>query len=150
MRAGREHVTDTCNATSETWPEILVFCYPLFQQPGHMSDGTRTRPGESSSASSSSSLARCFDMDTYKILVGSYTNSIYTLEFDPALSGGGTPTLKLISQVDVGHHPSWIDAHPSDRSLIFTRLGRSDRRGQVRQGRQGSQGGRGDVPERWG
>ncbi|KAN0081465.1 hypothetical protein V8E55_009089 [Tylopilus felleus] len=70
-------------------------------------------------------------MDTYKILVGSYTNSIYTLEFDPALSGGGTPTLKLISQVDVGHHPSWIDAHPSDRSLIFTRLGRSDRRGQV-------------------
>lgn len=68
-------------------------------------------------------------MATYKILVGSYTDSIYTLEFDPAPPGGGTPTLKLVSQVNVGHHPSWIEAHPSDRSLIFTGLEQAD--GQI-------------------
>ncbi|KAF8554806.1 putative isomerase YbhE [Imleria badia] len=67
-------------------------------------------------------------MATYKILVGSYTDSIYTLEFDPAPPGGG-PTLKLLSQVDVGHHPSWIEAHPSDGSLIFTGLEQAD--GQI-------------------
>ncbi|KAI9573187.1 Lactonase, 7-bladed beta-propeller-domain-containing protein [Boletus coccyginus] len=61
-------------------------------------------------------------MTTYKILVGSYTNSIYTLEFDP-IPSSGPPTLELLSQVDVGHHhPSWIEAHPLDRSLIFTSL----------------------------
>ena len=67
-------------------------------------------------------------MVAYKILVGSYTNSIYTLEFDSTPSDG-TPTLKLLSQVDVGYHPSWIEAHPSDRSLIFTGLEQAE--GQV-------------------
>ncbi|KAG6382090.1 Lactonase, 7-bladed beta-propeller-domain-containing protein [Boletus reticuloceps] len=67
-------------------------------------------------------------MATYKILVGSYTDSIYTLNFAPAPSGG-TPTLTLLSQVHVGHHPSWIEAHPSDRSLIFAGLEQAD--GQI-------------------
>jgi 6-phosphogluconolactonase (cycloisomerase 2 family) len=67
-------------------------------------------------------------MATYKILVGSCTDSIYTLEFDPAPSDG-TPTLKLLSQVNVGHYPSWIETHPSDRSLIFTGLEQTD--GQI-------------------
>jgi len=67
-------------------------------------------------------------MATYKILVGSYTDSIYALQFAPAPSGG-TPTLTLLSQVHVGHHPSWIEAHPSDRSLIFTGLEQAD--GQI-------------------
>ncbi|KIK95095.1 hypothetical protein PAXRUDRAFT_827350 [Paxillus rubicundulus Ve08.2h10] len=66
-------------------------------------------------------------MAPYKILVGSYSDSIYTLEFDPAPSGGaGTPTLKLLTQVTVGHRPSWIAAHPSDGSLVFTALEQAD------------------------
>ena len=66
-------------------------------------------------------------MATWKILAGSYTDSIHTLEFDPTPSH--TPTLKLVSQVNVGHHPSWIDAHPSDRSLVVTGLEQDD--GQI-------------------
>lgn len=76
-----------------------------------------------------SGLIRHFYMATYKILVGSCTDSIYTLEFDPAPSDGTPPTLRLLSQVNVGHHPSWIEAHPSDRSLIFTGLEQTD--GQI-------------------
>jgi len=53
-------------------------------------------------------------------LVGSYTDSIYTLEFDPAPSG--TPSLRYLSKVNVGNNPSWIEAHPSDRSLVFACL----------------------------
>lgn len=60
-------------------------------------------------------------MTTYKILVGSYTDAIYTLEFDPAPSAG-PPTLKYLTKVTVGDNPSWIEAHPSDRSLIFAGL----------------------------
>ncbi|KAF9234831.1 Lactonase, 7-bladed beta-propeller-domain-containing protein [Melanogaster broomeanus] len=56
-------------------------------------------------------------MAPHKILVGSYSDSIYTLEI---------PTLKLLDEVKVGHHPSWIVAHPSDSSLIFTGLEQSD------------------------
>ncbi|KAG9312268.1 hypothetical protein JVU11DRAFT_7571 [Chiua virens] len=58
-------------------------------------------------------------MTTFKILVASYTDSIYTLEFNP---GTPSPTLKYLSKVDVGRNPSWIEAHPSDRSLIFACL----------------------------
>ncbi|KAF8837788.1 3-carboxy-cis,cis-mucoante lactonizing enzyme [Paxillus ammoniavirescens] len=66
-------------------------------------------------------------MAPHKILVGSYSDSIYTLEFGPAPSEGpGTPTLKLLTQVKVGHHPSWIAAHPYDNSLIFTALEQAD------------------------
>ncbi|KAH7927433.1 3-carboxy-cis,cis-mucoante lactonizing enzyme [Leucogyrophana mollusca] len=55
------------------------------------------------------------------ILVGSYTNAIYTLSFDP-ISPTGSPSLTLVTTTNVGHHPSWIAAHPSDSSLIFTGL----------------------------
>ncbi|KAH7911312.1 Lactonase, 7-bladed beta-propeller-domain-containing protein [Hygrophoropsis aurantiaca] len=51
------------------------------------------------------------------ILVGSYTNVIYTLSFDPTAA-----SLKLIASTEVGHHPSWISTHPSDPSLIFAGL----------------------------
>lgn len=61
------------------------------------------------------------DMGIYKILVGSYTDSIYTLEFDPTPSSG-TSTFRYLSQVHVGDNPSWIEVHPSDRSLIFASL----------------------------
>ncbi|KAF8422790.1 putative isomerase YbhE [Boletus edulis BED1] len=67
-------------------------------------------------------------MATYKILVGSYTDSIYTLTFAPSPSSG-TPTLTLLSQVHVGPNPSWIEAHPSDRSLVFAGLEQTD--GQI-------------------
>ena len=57
----------------------------------------------------------------YPILVGSYTNEIFTLEFD-AEAG----TLKLKGSTTVGHHPSWLEGHPSDPSIIFTGLEQSD------------------------
>ena len=53
----------------------------------------------------------------FRILVGSYTNEIYTVSFDPdALK------LTLESTLTVGHHPSWITPHPTDPSLVFTGL----------------------------
>lgn len=54
------------------------------------------------------------------ILVGSYTDEVYTLSFDPASS-----SLKVDSSVTVGHHPSWITSHPDNRSLIFAGLEQS-------------------------
>ena len=39
------------------------------------------------------------------------------------------PTLRLLSRVDVGYHPSWIEAHPFDMLLVFTGLEQAD--GQV-------------------
>ncbi|THH18333.1 hypothetical protein EW146_g2642 [Bondarzewia mesenterica] len=59
----------------------------------------------------------------HRILVASYTNSIYTLSFDPA-----TPSLELISSVEVGHHPSWITPHPEDPSVVFAGLEQTDGR----------------------
>lgn len=59
------------------------------------------------------------------ILVASYTDSIYTLSFDPAPSTG-SPTLNLLTRTPVGHHPSWIMSHPSDKSLVFTALEQAD------------------------
>ena len=53
----------------------------------------------------------------FRILVGSYTNEIYTVSFDPdALK------LTLESTLTVGHHPSWITPHPTDPSVVFTGL----------------------------
>jgi hypothetical protein len=75
------------------------------------------------SVSSTDSRSFFCTMAIYKILVGSYTDSIHTLEFD---TSDGTPKLKYLSSVNVGHHPSWIEGHPSDRSLIFTGLEQSD------------------------
>ncbi|KAH9922105.1 Lactonase, 7-bladed beta-propeller-domain-containing protein [Fomitopsis serialis] len=56
---------------------------------------------------------------SFRILVGSYTNEIYTISFDP-----DTPKLTLESTLTVGHHPSWITPHPTDPSLVFTGLER--------------------------
>lgn len=43
-----------------------------------------------------------------KILSGSYTNEIYTLDFDPSAG-----SLSLSSSITVGFHPSWIALHPT-------------------------------------
>lgn len=59
------------------------------------------------------------------ILVASYADSIYTLSFDPVPSTG-PPTLNLLARTIVGHHPSWIASHPSDKSLIYTGLEQAD------------------------
>jgi hypothetical protein len=59
------------------------------------------------------------------ILVASYTDSIYTLSFDPTPLTG-SPTLKLLARTPVGHHPSWIGSHPSNKSLIYTGLEQAD------------------------
>ncbi|PCH35647.1 3-carboxy-cis,cis-mucoante lactonizing enzyme [Wolfiporia cocos MD-104 SS10] len=53
----------------------------------------------------------------YRILVGSYTNEIYTVVFDSDAS-----TLVLESTSTVGYHPSWITPHPTDRSIVFAGL----------------------------
>ncbi|KZT27154.1 putative isomerase YbhE [Neolentinus lepideus HHB14362 ss-1] len=63
-------------------------------------------------------------MSTYLVLVASYSSSIYTLEFSTS-----PPTLKLLSSVEVGFHPSWITPHPSDASTVFAAL--EDERGKV-------------------
>jgi len=55
------------------------------------------------------------------ILVGSYTNDVYTLKFDPDAS-----SLTLASSVEVGFHPSWITPHPKDASIVFAGLEQPD------------------------
>ena len=50
----------------------------------------------------------------FYIYVGSYTNEIYTLAFDP-----DTPSLALVSTLTVGFHPSWLTVHPRDPSIVF-------------------------------
>lgn len=53
----------------------------------------------------------------YRIYVGSYSEEISVLSFDPA-----TPSLSLISSVKVGFHPSWVTPHPTDPTVVFTGL----------------------------
>ncbi|KZT72346.1 putative isomerase YbhE [Daedalea quercina L-15889] len=53
----------------------------------------------------------------FRILVGSYTNEIYTVSFNPDVL-----KLTLESTLTVGHHPSWVTPHPTDPSLVFTGL----------------------------
>ena len=60
----------------------------------------------------------------HRIYVGSYTNEIYSLSFDP-----DSASLTLESTLTVGFHPSWLTSLPSDPTLIFTGLERSD--GQI-------------------
>jgi 6-phosphogluconolactonase (cycloisomerase 2 family) len=62
-------------------------------------------------------------MTIYRILVASYTEEIYTLEFDDASS---PPTLEHLSSVKVGFHPSWITSHPVDCNLVFACLEQED------------------------
>jgi len=57
----------------------------------------------------------------YHVLVGSYSNSIVTLTFDPE-----TLTLDLTSSIIVGHHPSWLTSHPNYPSLVWTGLEQYD------------------------
>ncbi|KAG2355917.1 hypothetical protein BDR07DRAFT_1301843 [Suillus spraguei] len=81
------------------------------------------------------------------ILVASYTDSVYTLSFDPT-PPTGSPTLNLVARTLVGHHPSWIASHPSNKSLIYTGLEQAD--GEVvaiKYGRGGTIAG-GDVVAR--
>lgn len=61
-------------------------------------------------------------MPPLRILAGSYTDAIYTLQFDPPPDADTSPALKLLGVTHVGDRPSWIASHPSDRSLIFAVL----------------------------
>ncbi|KAL5483101.1 hypothetical protein ACEPAI_8330 [Sanghuangporus weigelae] len=62
----------------------------------------------------------------YRILVASYTDAVYTLLFDPLKSVD--ESLSLLSKLTVGHHPSWIEHHPSDPAIIFAGLEQEDGR----------------------
>jgi len=53
----------------------------------------------------------------HRILAGSYTHEIYTLDFEPS-----TSSLSSVTATAVGHHPSWIALHPDDCSLVFAAL----------------------------
>ncbi|KAI0365081.1 putative isomerase YbhE [Pilatotrama ljubarskyi] len=59
----------------------------------------------------------------HRILVASYTNEVYTIEFEPE-----APSLKLVSTVTVGHHPSWITSHPKNKSIVLTGVEQTDGR----------------------
>ncbi|KAJ7180594.1 Lactonase, 7-bladed beta-propeller-domain-containing protein [Mycena filopes] len=56
-----------------------------------------------------------------RILVGSYTDSVHSLELDSS-----TASLSVHSTLQVGFHPSWLEFHPSDRSLVFAGLEQTD------------------------
>lgn len=49
--------------------------------------------------------------------MGSYTNEVSTLAFDPEAR-----KLTVSSTLSVGHHPSWITPHPTDKTIVFTAL----------------------------
>ena len=59
----------------------------------------------------------------YHILVGSYTNEIVTLTFDPA-----GPSLEVTSKLQVGQHPSWIASSPDYPGYAWTGLEQADGR----------------------
>ncbi|ESK85786.1 putative isomerase YbhE [Moniliophthora roreri MCA 2997] len=58
---------------------------------------------------------------TYRILVGSYTHEVFTLEFDSKSS-----SISTLATSTVGFHPSWVTTHPEDPSLVFACLEQSD------------------------
>ncbi|EIW80175.1 3-carboxy-cis,cis-mucoante lactonizing enzyme [Coniophora puteana RWD-64-598 SS2] len=62
-------------------------------------------------------------MSPYTLLVGSWDDAVFTLSFDPSAS---PPSLKLVSELKVGYHPSWLAQHPTDSSLVFTAQRLSD------------------------
>ncbi|THH05470.1 hypothetical protein EW145_g4771 [Phellinidium pouzarii] len=62
----------------------------------------------------------------YHILVASYTDAVWTLAFNP--SKPADSALSLSSSLIVGHHPSWLERHPSDPTLVFTGLEQGDGR----------------------
>jgi 6-phosphogluconolactonase (cycloisomerase 2 family) len=53
----------------------------------------------------------------HRILVGSYTDDVYTLDFDPS-----SKSLNLVAKTNLGTKPSWITQHPNDPTLIFAGL----------------------------
>lgn len=54
---------------------------------------------------------------SYRILVSSNSDFVYTLCFSPT-----TGSLDLEHKTCTGHCPSWITPYPGDKSLIFTGL----------------------------
>ena len=90
--------------------DLLVRLFAPTSQVKGITDGKMTNPAS-----------------PHRILVASYTNSIYTLEFTPATSDSKA-SLKVLSRLVVGHHPSWITRHASEPSLVFTGLEQSDGR----------------------
>lgn len=56
-------------------------------------------------------------MTIRKILVASYSSEVVTLSFDLSTT---PPSLTLLSTLQVGHHPSWITPHLSDKTVVFT------------------------------
>jgi hypothetical protein len=56
-------------------------------------------------------------MTGHRVLVASYSDRITSLLFDP-----NGPTLIATSEITVGTRPSWLTAHPTDPSLVFTGL----------------------------
>ena len=72
--------------------------------------------------------ARMSNMPTsYRILVVSYTDAIYTVQFTPPTTEA-KGSLKLMTSSVVGHHPLWLTCHSSDDSLVFTGLELDDGR----------------------
>ena len=61
------------------------------------------------------------DPKVHYILIGSYTNDVTTLAFDPT-----TKTLQVASSLTVGHHPSWIASHNAHPSFVWTGLEQSE------------------------
>lgn len=56
-------------------------------------------------------------MTVRKILVATYSPKVFTLSFDLSMT---PPSLTLSSALEVGHHPSWIVPHSTDKSIVFT------------------------------
>lgn len=54
---------------------------------------------------------------SYRILVSSHSDFIYTLSFHPTSN-----SLHLEHKTHTGYHPSWITSSPHDKSLIFAGL----------------------------
>lgn len=57
----------------------------------------------------------------YTILVGSGSRVITTLKFTPPTSSSNA-SLVIASELEVGHHPGWIEKHPSDPSFVFANI----------------------------
>ncbi|KIY62538.1 putative isomerase YbhE [Cylindrobasidium torrendii FP15055 ss-10] len=52
---------------------------------------------------------------SHRILVATYTNSVYTIDFDPEKS-----SLARVKAIEIGNHPSWVVRHPDDPTLVYT------------------------------
>lgn len=59
----------------------------------------------------------------YHIAVGSYSDQVHFLKFDPEIS-----SLTVLPSITVGYHPSWLTPHHSDPSIIYAGIEQSDGR----------------------